>query len=415
MSLPSDTAPELLRLANELWERDALKVVAGQLPPDGYRVVDQFVVVPSFRRARMLLPAGSRAARVGALRQYNQLRPPRVRAGRAILATTVRLGVDGAVATDVLSVCAPQGFTESQLVAESITHWLMHELALGPLHTAIGVGNPGPNRKPTLQLFRSDGTPAGFAKLGSSDVTRDMVDNEARALGLLHDRQLSGPTVPTPLLRAHWRDLSVLATQPMPLSLQRKRPASCPTSELRWTQSAAAEPADARDSPWWESIADRARWVVAHPRSSADDNAVIGDALSYLDTEMARQPATTGPWHGDWVYWNMALQSGKLWVWDWEHFGDDAPTGFDEFHYEFQTEFVVKRRPVHEAMTHAQQSRQSSHGHMADWLPTAYLVEVFLRAARMNALGATWETRFHEDAARWLRHTTTTAGRSAAS
>ena len=409
MALPSEASPELLRLVSQLWEGGDLTIVAGRRPPEGYRVVEQFVVAPSLRRARMLLPAGSRAARAGALRQYNQLRPPQVRAGRAALAAAAKLGLDGMLASQPLSVCAPVGLDDQGLADQSITHWLTHQLALGPLHTAIGVGSTSPNQKPTLQLFLPDGTPAGFAKIGWNDVTREMVDNEARALELLHDGRLSGPTAPTPLLAAPWRDLSVLATRPMPLSLRRKRPADCPAPQLRLSDVSplAGKPADARLSTWWASIADRSRWVTSQAGSTSEDNDVIRKALSYLEVELSRQPLSTGPWHGDWVYWNMALLNGDMWVWDWEHFGADAPLGFDEFHYHFQSLFVVKRRPVDEAMAYARGLRQSSPAGLPDWLPVAYLLEIYLRAARMNALGAAWEARFHDGARRWLRQATT--------
>jgi hypothetical protein len=213
---------ELATLVRLLWHgqhQDAVRVTADTVP-DGYRLAESYVVVPSLGRARMLLPGANRTARLGALSHYNALREPRTRSIRAGLALLSRSGIDARLGAP-LSICVPEATgpqDESELL---VTSRLAQLLGHGRLDVAIGVNRPGPNSKPTLQVFGSAGQPVAFVKVGWNELTRDLVTREAEALRDIPDEVLPGLRRPRPLLHEQWHDLTLLATEPMPLGVRR--------------------------------------------------------------------------------------------------------------------------------------------------------------------------------------------------
>jgi hypothetical protein len=412
--LPDRTAPELQRLVQQLWSHGTVRVVIGESAPPGYRVVEQYLAAPNLERARMLLPALSQRARSKALSQYNQLRRGRVRASRALLAPAARTGLDRRLIRAVVSVCVPADATLEQLADELPTQRLTQVLGRGRLHAAIGVANPSPNRKPTLQLFDDAGTPIAFVKVGWNGLTRDMVETESTTLERLAAANVVTPRRPRRLGLERWHDMVLLATEPMPLALRRQSSADCPTIDLRVEatsdSSANTDPLELVQTPFWTRLEAKLQSLHA-PDQVPSEQAIVAKALQTLAFQAARTPIDHLPWHGDWVHWNMASFRGELWVWDWEHFADDAPRCFDALHFWFQHEFVIRRRTFGEAMQHAIAMTASARAkqfasNAADLIPIAYVLEVYHRAARMAELGASWEDRFHAPSVQWLADAT---------
>jgi hypothetical protein len=68
----------------------------------------------------------------------------------------------------------------------------------------------------------------------------------------------------------------------------------------------------------------------------ADTDALVGrlgDALDAFELQFAGHHQRLGAWHGDFTPWNMMSVGGRTWLWDWEQFALDVPTGLDELHY----------------------------------------------------------------------------------
>ena len=63
----------------------------------------------------------------------------------------------------------------------------------------------------------------------------------------------------------------------------------------------------------------------------------VRDALAdHLDVIAAHFGDATlwfGAWHGDWVPWNMARHGDEVLLWDWEHYEEGVPVGFDALHF----------------------------------------------------------------------------------
>jgi len=396
---PATLGAELAALVTQVWPAAATGELVTSIGdvPDGYVALERFWVLPNLARPQMLLPERPRIA-AAALSTYNALRQPRTRVFRRGAATALRLGTGRLVTGAQLSVCVPAENAGSapQL---SLTHHLRDRLETGPLAAAIGLTNPGPNRKPILQLFDTAGAPVAFAKIGWNPVTRAMVDNEAAALEALATDGVRYPARPQVLLHAPWQERSVLATCPLPLDAAAyphrggPPPSLCesPRNAMTVTHTPLGE------SPYWHTVRQRSDALDAAAALSAAEADALRSALQAAELH-AGTAMDFGPWHGDWSFWNLARIRGQLWAWDWEHYAASAPVGFDALHFVFQREFVHRRRSFANALRVAADNVSVQHVVAS----TLYPLEMYLRAARLYACGAGWNSRFHDGALRWL-------------
>jgi len=58
--------------------------------------------------------------------------------------------------------------------------------------------------------------------------------------------------------------------------------------------------------------------------------------LERVTSQFGSEPLWFGAWHGDWVPWNMARDGARVVLWDWEHYEEGVPRGFDALHFRGQ-------------------------------------------------------------------------------
>ena len=242
-------------------------------------------------------------------------------------------GIGGAVLRRRIRVSAPAG-------ADTIESFLRAALGADVL-VSLYLGPARANRKPVLQLLSPQGQPAGFAKIGTSPLTRALVQAERDALIRLGRAGLSGVTVPEVLHFGEWRDLKVLVLSALPVR-QRRRPVN--GAALAAAMNSVAGVGGLRREPlatgsYWRRLTGR----LAAADRSAERDTLLG-ALDTLSARAGDAQLVLGSWHGDWTPWNMASTSDGLLVWDWERFTDGVPLGFDALHYRLQKDVVPGRR-----------------------------------------------------------------------
>jgi hypothetical protein len=93
------------------------------------------------------------------------------------------------------------------------------------------------------------------------------------------------------------------------------------------------------DSPYWQALETRLQELPASTYT-----ALVSDAMQELALRVPSTPIEFGAWHGDWAPWNMTFRDGRIQAWDWEHFGRDAPVGFDAVHFAIQEQLVTHGR-----------------------------------------------------------------------
>jgi hypothetical protein len=405
---PAGAGTNLVWLIQQLWEREEqmgrVRVSLDGAVPPGFRPVEQFAVVPDLRRARFLIPLRSRRAAWASIARYNALRPVRVRLARALIGAGMRAGLAQRLLHDRLLVCVADDAEPAALPRLLLGAHLRDLLGGQEVAMAIGIGDAAPNRKPTLQLFAPDGRAVGYAKLGWNELTRHLVRNEARALRVCADHRLRRLGVPRLLATSRWNSLELALTAPLPTRVRRHRPAGrIPplevTREIAELHGVRTLPLLA--SPYWA----RVRRLVAEQLVAADPP--LGAALERYQGLLERRCASTalafGSWHGDWVPWNLAWQGARLFAWDWEHSGEQAPLGFDLLHWHFQVAFIGERRSLSDGIARCLRDGVPQLVKLGVAEPAArdshaiYLLELVLRAARMNAMGAGWNPRLYPE------------------
>jgi hypothetical protein len=402
---------DLAWLVELLWgpaaEAGAVRVRTDGTVPDGYVAVERFAVVPGLSRARFLVPLASRRAAWASTSRYNALRPARVRAQRAVIGASMRVGAGQWALRDRLVVCASAGAARESLEELLVSQHLRRVLAAPDLVMGIGIREPHPNRKPTLQLLDAAGEMLGYVKVGWSKLTSELVRNEAAALRDRAARPLPDLEVPRVLAAGRWRDLELVATSPLPTGVRRhgaplRPPPVAVTGRLAGMDAQRRLPLTS--SPYWSRVRRRVEAAAGEPE--------IGTTLERSARRIERRCGDMrlafGGWHGDWVPWNLAWRAGRLFAWDWEHSGGDVPLGFDLLHWHFQVAFVQQRRTAAASAARCADLALPSLLQLgidpaaARALPWLYLLELYLRGHRMRAAGAGWNPRFHPDMLRVL-------------
>ena len=68
----------------------------------------------------------------------------------------------------------------------------------------------------------------------------------------------------------------------------------------------------------------------------------IANALTAAFTEYANQKVCFSPYHADFTPWNMFVEDGKLFVFDWEYARLTYPAGLDRYHFFSQTAYFER-------------------------------------------------------------------------
>ena len=384
---------DLRWLADVLWPGDRARVVRRGDRGAGER----WLIVPSARRPRFLIPAERKAPALASLLLYNRLRPPLTRAARRALAEALRAGVDKIVLRDVMLV---EG----------------EDAALGPalgeifgrddLAVAIGIPPRGPNRKPVLQVFTHAGTAVGYVKVGWNEATHARVERESRALALWEGRTARIARVPRLVHEGTWRGARISVTAPLPPDA-RAYPASrgLPLSALRDVLSLGSRREQSAASHA-DGLRARADTLENRDRARAEEVARVLDAVV---RDAGHTDLPTGVGHGDWTPWNLARSRDHVYVFDWEHWSSDVPVGLDVLHWYFQIDFVVKKKSLSASFAHAVDAARTEVLALGvtpdayELLPRLYLAEIALRAGEGVAAGAPPNPRFHEPVLELLR------------
>ncbi|MFT7597799.1 MAG: hypothetical protein ACI8TP_000719 [Acidimicrobiales bacterium] len=276
-----------------------------------------YLVRPSAQDPQLLLPLRPTAAARTSLRRYHDDRSASERmtglAGEAI----GRLGL--------LKLA---GGEEIELEPFALIEMLAPALGEPVLIPAVSLGPRRRNRKPVVQLLRPDGIAVGFAKVGWSPFTAELIANEAHWLNLV-DGKLPHPLrSPAVLHQASFDQgngrIDVVVSSPLPTSVSSHRSAPIPIEPIvALARIASGGRIALPDLP-----------LVTSWRQSPLADLVDLDALVERHRNVEIE---VGLWHGDLTPWNTATERGITAVWDWEFAGDGRPVGFDAMHIAFET------------------------------------------------------------------------------
>lgn len=312
----------------DLWPAPHTVTTGGPRPGD----VLAFAVLPHARRPTRLVPVSPGPVASQVLSAVYRGTSRRERTRQRFLTGAARAGL--------LRLAPAQVHVREQHLAQSIAAHVGTVLG-EPVCLGIHLGPPRANRKPVLQVVSPAGRTLGFAKIGTTALTRHLVAAESRALEAVAAADVRGLRVPTVRHRGDWSGLDVLLLDPVesrstsPLQAGRLGSVMAGLS-LAWGHSSGR----LADSAFWERLqaraaANRGPHAAQLRRGLAAADAAYGDRL-----------VTFGAWHGDWTPWNMAVHEDAFVVWDWERFQQGVPLGLDAVHFHLQREMRRGREPV---------------------------------------------------------------------
>ncbi|MCU1455549.1 MAG: hypothetical protein JWN46_3695 [Acidimicrobiales bacterium] len=329
-------------------------------------------LVGSAAEPRYLVPLGWPAAATASCLAYLRLRPTRTQVQRGLVGRLVGGAGAGLV-------------VRARFVADTGPGSLLARVAelIGeaPLAAGVGLGVADAVWKPTLQVFRPDGTPLAFVKIGWNEVTTALVRNEAAALDAVAASR-SRLVVPSLLACSTWEGRTLTVVAPLPADVRRLPPGTNPSPLPVRDLDGPVEVRPVFTSTWWEEI-------DATLTAADEDHAgrELRKACVQVRDRYGALEAPVGRWHGDWVPWNLARCSAGLAVWDWEYSEPQVPVGLDEAHAAFQRELVGAGRPPATAFAAAEAAARAGRD-PAPAVADLHALAVAARLLRQVAAGA---------------------------
>ncbi|KQY55565.1 MULTISPECIES: hypothetical protein [unclassified Nocardioides] len=357
----------LLDTARAIWP-DAVRIdlTRAMRADPGQRL---YAVLPHVRSPHWLLPtdAPSTAVALGAGESRGL-----TSAGRRLLALAHTSGLTRLVPVPRLRV--EPGEAESLItVLEGVVG---RETGI-----AIRIGNWTHARSFVVRVLDRRGTTVAFGKVGIDAHGRAAVHAESAALERVSRFGLQEVVLPGLLHQGSWHGLEMLLVSPLVAPARSSSGVGMPLTAMAELAHADSPRVDRlADSRWMDSVRQRVGEVDDAGRRSR-----LGASLHTLEARAGDVSLPLGCWHGDWTAWNMAWDGGRVLLWDWEHFAEDVPVGFDQIHYlaqQLRVESGVGRaeEQAWQAQAAALLSGEIGLGRaQADAVAVAYLLEVNLR------------------------------------
>jgi hypothetical protein len=308
--------------------------------PEGFRVVDQFVPLPSARRVHVLVPANCRPAATAALQSFVTGSGRRARLLTGVAVAGSRSGVVPRLVRARAVISVERTTPDDELPELILSRHLAQLLDTHRVELAVRVSADRPNSKPVVQLMDSAGTVLGFGKVGWNTLTRTMVEREAQVLRSLMASPPKGFDAPAIVHAGPWGAFQLLVVQPA-ITDEAADGLSPPIDAAREVAGIGGTERTALGaSAWWSSVKERVA-AISHP--------TVPDAVVAIERRHGEEVVTLGGVHGDWTPWNMGWRDGRLVVWDWERFCNLAPVGTDLIHYAYLVALRQRRRSADEA------------------------------------------------------------------
>lgn len=310
---------------------------------------------------RFLVPLDFPDATPEACLAYLGLRDRRTQVTRGAVGLALRFGLSRAVVGDVLTAATGAGSLIGLL--EDVLHDPEEEPGLA---VAVGLNRIDEVWKPTLQVFRPDGTPAAFVKIGLGPVGDRLVGTEADTLAAWNVHPDPRLVVPDLLADTTWNGVRIAVVAPLPEDA-RRLPPGAPSAWAVRDLDGPETTAPLAAATWWTGR-----------REACADQPAFDQILDAIEQRHAGPNRAWARWHGDWVPWNLARCHRGLIAWDWEYSEPGAPVGLDEVHGAYQQARVVEGQPIADALAIA-------HGD-GGWLADAHVAMLVTRSAELERL-----------------------------
>jgi hypothetical protein len=358
-----------LDVVEQLWPGSQVSTETAPADQDDDLAESHALLVPGMGRPRMLLP-DSRLLAPDAVRGFGGATTGQRLRGR--VASALLAHGRGQLRGTRVTIRQP-------LAAESIESHLSEVLG-SPVRVAVRLGPPRANSKPVLQVLDAGGRTVGFAKVGNTALTRELVAAEANALHLLDSATMHHVVAPKVLQHGQWQGLEILLQSALQQRTRRRPNQAAVLSAMREVSlcgEVRAEPL--AYSSYLHRLQDR---LLKLPYD--DSSAMLHQTLGALAHACTESRWWFGSWHGDWTVWNTRADHGRLQVWDWERYEPLVPCGFDTIHQHVQSllgSSTQRSRAAQRTLADAERLLRpwDQPGGQARAIVTAYLVDIGAR------------------------------------
>ena len=296
----------------------------------GFSKTQRYVVLPSHKAPRWLLPIGQGA---GSTSKGFQLYTP-----YSWIAQAMKGLVVGTMA-GWQSWASPQAMVGSK-VALPLEN-LVSEITGEPRPVfALSIGTPGLFRKLTVQVMRLDGEILGYIKLPLTEAASESLRHEAKTLEYLSSFSELSPYIPKLLHAGGWGDGYIVfqtgsPTQGGPTEFG---PLHQEFLEILWGVRRVSKPGYLL----LEEVA--TRWRKMEPQMDSLWQSLGAGALAKASRELSGVNISCGIMHGDFAPWNTRLKEGRLFVYDWEWASLEAPNSWDIYHFRVQVTSLLDKK-----------------------------------------------------------------------
>ena len=297
----------------------------------GFSRTQRYVVLPSHKAPRWLLPIGKRAG--GSSRNGFQLYTPYSRIAQAMKGLIV-----GTMA-GWQSWAGPQAVVGSKMALplENLVSEITGEQR--PVF-ALSIGTPGLFRKLTVQVMRLDGEILGYIKLPLTDAASERLRHEAKTLEYLSRFSELSPYIPKLLHAGGWGDGYIVfqtgsSTQGGPTEFG---PLHQKFLETLWGVRHVSKPGHVL----LDEVA--TRWRKVEPHMDSLWQTLGAGAFAKASRELSRVNISCGIMHGDFAPWNTRLKDEGLFVYDWEWASLEAPNSWDIHHFRVQVASLLDKK-----------------------------------------------------------------------
>lgn len=282
----------------------------------------EWLVLPGLRRPWLLLPASGGAVS-SALERHDS--GQRSRWAYVVAQWLHRHGLLSLLPLNRLRIVSPDADAET---VEDPLRTMIGDFR----HLVIRLGRSREGRHVVLRPVTDTGQTVAFVKLTDSDRGAAALHIEATNLERLRDLDPAGVCGPVLLGEHRWRGSALMAMTPMVGDGGGQRQEGIPTAAMR--SLALASPGNPRPfakTPFFARLEESIHGLPSSLRSQ------ISGLVEAFDRRWGQLEVPIGCWHGDWVAWNMSVLGGDVQLWDWEHFAEGVPLGFDVLHFTAQT------------------------------------------------------------------------------
>ena len=222
---------------------------------------------------------------------------------------------------------------------DSILGTLREALGRADLCFAVSLGTPGPHRKPVIQVITPEGEVLAYAKVGWDEATRELVKHETQVLQRLEGQDLPFQ-IPAVLYSNDAGKRSICLQSPPP---REAHPAPQELGEryvavLTALAQQGVERKRLEETAFWQRIVARVEKL-----RSTYWRQVLTNAMETAQKQWQGKEVPVHLAHGDFAPWNALGNDRGLYLYDWEY-AQEAPAGYDLFHFLVQVGWLVEGR-----------------------------------------------------------------------